>query len=177
MRGRRGGVERKTHTQKKRQYSGLSKATRCTSHYHSVSFAAAAATTTTAAASAMNSVFVCRNLLKKKHAINMNNRNNNKGYIITLENESLKDKKKDMEGKKRVNFGGFTFLVLSRFLSICTVYSVGFCGKGGKKAKGSFFFRWASKKKKRSHLLNMKMKQDSEVNVRPSVRSASPRRR
>ena len=91
--------------------------------------------------------------LKKKHAIHMNNSNNSRGYIIMLENESLKDKKKkrDMEEKKkRVNFGGFTFLVLSRFLSICTVYSVGFCGKGGKKAAGSFFFfRWASKKKKK----------------------------
>ena len=69
-----------------------------------------------------------------------------------LENESLKDKKKkrDMEEKKkRVNFGGFTFLVLSRFLSICTVYSVGFCGKGGKKATGSFLFFSLSQQKKK----------------------------
>lgn len=79
----------------------------------------------------------------------MNNRNNNKGYIITLENESLKDKKKTWKEKNEwiwVASLSLCFLGSSPFVLFIRL---AFVEKGEKRQKVAFFFRWASKKKKR----------------------------
>ena len=157
MRGRRGGVERKTHTH--------------TKNVNTADWAKLLDVLRTITACPLPppppppaplpllqrwKVFLSAEIcLKKKHAIHMNNSNNSRGYIIMLENESLKDKKKKRKWKKKKNEW-----ISVASLSLCFLGSspfvlfirLAFVEKEEKRQQVAFFFFAEPAKKKKKEI-------------------------